>query len=96
MATQTNITPTTVARGLSFADRMIELSTGIKLLIDRLDTIFDVGLEFPMEEGKDVMDATIAAQWIAQRLIEDIRAVGREFDQDPSNLRKVKFAQAAE
>lgn len=79
-ATQTDTTPTTTADNTkSFADRMAELSTGIKLLIDRIDTIFDAGFEFPMEEGKDVMDATIAAQWVARLLREDILAVWREF-----------------
>ena len=75
---------------------MVELSTGIKLLIDRLDEVFDAGFELDMEVGTNVMDAIIATQWVAQRLSEDISKVGNEFDQDLSDRGKVKFAQAAE
>jgi hypothetical protein len=41
---------------------------------------FDAGFEFPTEQGADVMDAILAAQWIAQRLSENISKIGYEFD----------------
>jgi len=33
-----------------------------------------------MKVGSDVMDAIIAAQWVAKRLSEDVSKVGYEFD----------------
>ena len=83
----------------AFADRMVDLSTGIDLLIDRLGHALDLGDHLGADYGEDgwhVMNAITETRWIAQRLSSDISTVGREFDQDPSNLRKVKFAQAAE
>ena len=68
----------------SFADVMCELSTGMDLLINRLDEAFDAGFELDMKVGSDV-DAIVATQWIARRLSEDIITVGCEFDGDRSD-----------
>lgn len=94
MSQQVSATPTN--RSKSFDDRMVELSTGVDLLIDRLDKVFNAGLEFPTEQGADVMNACMEAQWIANRLSEDIHVVGCEFDQDDSQPSLVKFKQVAE
>ncbi len=77
-ATQSNTTPTTAVRA-TFSDRMVELTIGIDLLIAHLDKVFNAGFELDLEMGRDVMDACIAAQWIANRLSEDIHTVGCEF-----------------
>ena len=94
-ATQSNTTPTTAVRA-TFSDRMVELTIGIDLLIAHLDKVFNAGFELDLEMGRDVMDACIAAQWIANHLSEEISTVGNEFDQDHSKPSIVKFAQAAE
>ena len=75
---------------------MCELTTATQMLIDHLDRIFDAELELTRNEGADVMKECMAAQWIAQRLDEDVHTVWHEFDQDLSNPSIVKFAQAAE
>lgn len=80
MAIQTDTTPPTTDNRETFTDVMVELGTGIKTLISHLGKAFDAGFEFPMKEGADVMDAIMAAQWVARRLSEDISMVGREFD----------------
>jgi hypothetical protein len=96
MATQTNTTTHIANRTKSFSDRMCELTIGINLVIAHLDKVYDAGFELDLEMGRDVMDACIAAQWIANHLSEEISTVGNEFDQDHSNPSIVKFAQAAE
>lgn len=95
-ATKDNSTPPTTDDRESFSDAMCELGIGIRALISNLDKAFDAGFDLELEMGRDVMDAIIATQWVAKRLSDDIHAVGNDFDQDPSNLRKVRFAQAAE
>jgi hypothetical protein len=42
------------------------------------------------------MNACIASQWVAKRLIEDIHTLGFDFDQDDDQPSVVKFKQAAE
>jgi hypothetical protein len=96
MATNSDTTSTAADNRPTFNDVTCELGVGIELLISHLDKAFDAGFELELEMGRDVMDAIIATQWIAKRLDEDIRAVGREFDQDTSNPSIVKFKQAAE
>jgi hypothetical protein len=91
----TTTTPTTADRA-SFTDVTCELNVGVKLLISHLDNAFDAGFELDMKVGADVMDAIIAAQWVARRLSEDIHTLGFEFDQDTSNPSIVKSKQAAE
>jgi hypothetical protein len=86
---------TTADRPRSFEDAMVELGIGAELLIDRLEKAFDAGFELDMDVSGDVMDAIIAAQWIAQRLSDDISRVGYEFDGSRSD-RGSEFAQAAE
>lgn len=80
MQESADTTPTSTDNTKSFADVMCELSTGMNLLINRLDEAFDAGFELDMKVGSDVMDAIIATQWIARRLSEDIITVGCEFD----------------
>jgi hypothetical protein len=55
-------------RPKSFEDVMVELGIGMDLLIDRLDKAFDAGFELDMDVSGDVMDAIIAARWVAHRL----------------------------
>jgi hypothetical protein len=93
--TKTHTESTTDNRA-SFDDRMCELTTGIDVLIDHLDKIFDAGLELTRNEGADVMKDCMAAQWIAKRLKDDAHTIWDEFDQDDSQPSIVKFAQAAE
>jgi hypothetical protein len=76
-------TPTTDDRAESFADKMIDLSTGMDLLIDRLHHALDMGSNLGADYGEDgayVVEAITETRWIAQRLSEDISAVGREFN----------------
>ena len=68
----------------------------MKLLTSHLDKAFEAGFELDMKVGSDVMDAIIAAQWVAQRLSDDVFMVGRDFDQDDSQANIVKFKQGAE
>jgi hypothetical protein len=78
---------------------MIDLTTGIDLLTERLNHAFDIVSDLghaPGEDGWYAMNAINETRWVTERLNEDIRTVRREFDQDPSNHRKVKFKQAAE
>lgn len=80
-ATQTDTTPTTAVRE-SFNDRMVELTTGIDLLIDRLHHALDIGSSLGADYGEDgayVVEAITETQWVAKRLSADISAVGREF-----------------
>lgn len=78
-ATDTDTTSATADNAKSFNDVTCELDIGIGLLISHLQNAFDAGFELDMKVGADVMDAIIAAQWVAQRLSADISAVGREF-----------------
>lgn len=97
MATQSNITPTTAADNRPlFNDVTSELGVGIELLISHLDKAFDAGFELELEVGRDVMDAIIAAQWIAKRLDGDIHTLGLEFDGTRCDQDETRFAQAAE
>jgi hypothetical protein len=85
-------TTTSTDRTKSFSDVMCELNIGMKLLIDHLDKVFDAGFELDLEMGGDVMDACIAAQWVAPRLSEEIHTARYEFN----GTRSEQFAQAAE
>jgi hypothetical protein len=89
-------TTSTADRRETFTDVTVELNTGIDLLIAHLEKIFDAGFELGIDEGRDVMDSTIAAQWIARRLSADISMVGRDFDGRRSDEGNSEFAQAAE
>lgn len=80
-ATKENTTPTTAVRA-TFSDRIVELSTGIDLLIDRLHQALDMGSNLGADYGEDgayIVEAITETRWIAQRLSDDISAVGREF-----------------
>jgi hypothetical protein len=97
-ATSTNTTTNAANDREPFDDRMIDLSTGMDLLIERLNYAFDVTSNLGHEPGEDgwyAMNAINETRWITERLKEDLRTVRREFDQDLS-AGKVKFAQAAE
>ena len=94
MATQSNTTPTTADRARDIEDDIRDLTTGTKLMIESLDRIFDAGLELDIEEGADVMDATIAALWLARRLSNDAQTILREFNQDRVDQVRAELAQA--
>ncbi|OPH84441.1 hypothetical protein [Nitrobacter vulgaris] len=96
-ATDTDTTPTTTTDNRpAFNDVTCELGVGIELLISHLDKAFNAGFELDMKVGSDVMDAIIAAQWIAKRLDEDIHKLGFEFDGTRCDQDETMFAQAAE
>ena len=94
MATQSNTTPTTADRARDIEDDIRDLTTGTKLMIESLDRIFDAGLGLDIEEGADVMDATIAALWLARRLSKDAQTILREFNQDRVDQVRAELAQA--
>jgi hypothetical protein len=92
----TSATPTTADNRPKFGDVTCELNIGMELLIKRLEDAFDAGFELDTKISSDVMDAIISAQWVAQRLSDDIHTLGLEFDGTRSDEEGVKFAQAAE
>jgi hypothetical protein len=66
---------------------MDNLSSGIDLLIDRLNYVSDLGSGLgeelgsaPGEDGAYLKNAIEAVQWIAQRLSEDVSVVRRGLD----------------
>lgn len=78
---------------------MVELSTGMDLLIDRLNHAFDIVSDLghaPGEDGWYATNAITETRWVTERLSEDLAKVRNQFNQDPSTGGKVKFAQAAE
>lgn len=96
MLQQADNTTTTTA---AFADRMTDLSTGMDLLIERLNYALDITSNLghaPGEDGWYAMNAINETRWVTDRLREDIRTVRREFDGTRSDQADVKFAQAAE
>lgn len=64
------------------------------MMIESLDRIFDAGLGLDIEEGADVMDATIAALWLARRLSNDAQTILGEFNQDRVDQVRAELAQA--
>lgn len=95
-ATSTDTTPPTTDNRPTFNDVTCELDIGIGLLISHLQNAFDAGFELELKVGADVMDAIIAAQWVAQRLSTDIHTLGLEFDGTRCDQVDNQFAQAAE
>jgi hypothetical protein len=80
--TSPSATPATADRA-AFADSMVEMSTGINLLIERLNHAYDIVSDLGHSPGQDgwyAMNAITETQWIAQRLSEGIRPVGIEFN----------------
>lgn len=94
-ATNDTTTPTTDDRVKDLEGDIRDLTTGTKLMIDSLDRIFDAGLGLDIDEGAEVMDACIMAQWLARRLNNDAQAVLREFNEDRVDRANAKSAQAA-
>jgi hypothetical protein len=76
-------TTTTADRTPSFPDRMIDLTTGMDLLIERLNHAFDIASDLgaaPGEDGWYAMNAINETRWVTERLSEGIRTVGSEFN----------------
>lgn len=94
-ATDDTTTPTTDDRVKDLEGDIRDLTTGTKLMIDSLDRIFDAGLGLDIDEGAEVMDACIMAQWLARRLNNDAQAVLHEFNEDRVDRANAKSAQAA-
>jgi hypothetical protein len=81
-ATEQANTKTENDRGPKYLwEKIHDLTTGTEILLELLDKVSSAIIEIPIEQGGDIMDEWMAANWVATRLREDARTVMREFNE---------------